>query len=87
MLPRRRVIRQYQSEFGSLAPPVGLNLLLASYHFEKANLEVMCSVVPMLLVLYSGVWLITYIPMLATWLPVLLHHGKRTPLVEGEWAW
>ena len=56
-------------ELGFLAPPVGLNLLLASYRFNKPILEVMRAVLPMLLVLLIGVLLITYFPPLTTFLP------------------
>ena len=59
-------------ELGFLAPPVGLNLLLSSYRFDKPILEVMRSVIPMLVVLFIGVLLITYIPALTTWLPSLV---------------
>ena len=56
-------------ELGFLTPPVGLNLLLSSYRFDKPILEVMRAVVPMLLVLIVGVLLITYFPPLTTFLP------------------
>jgi tripartite ATP-independent transporter DctM subunit len=56
-------------ELGFLAPPVGLNLLLASSRFNKPLLEVMRAVVPMLMVLFIGVLLITYFPPLTTFLP------------------
>ena len=56
-------------ELGYLAPPVGLNLLLASYRFNKPILEVMRAVLPMLLVQFVGVLPITYVPWLTTWLP------------------
>ena len=59
-------------ELGFLAPPVGLNLLLSSYRFDKPILEVMRAVIPMLLVLIIGVLLITYVPPLTTFLPRLL---------------
>src|SRR2546427_1489881 len=59
-------------ELGFLTPPVGLNLLLSSYRFDKPILEVMRAVVPMLLVLIVGVLLITYFPPLTTFLPRLL---------------
>lgn len=49
-------------ELGYLTPPVGLNLFLASYRFEKPLLEVWRSVVPPLLILAIGVLLITYLP-------------------------
>jgi len=58
-------------ELGFIAPPVGLNLLLSSYRFNKPVLEVMRAVVPMLLVLLTGVLLITYLPPLTTFLPRL----------------
>jgi C4-dicarboxylate transporter, DctM subunit len=58
-------------ELGFIAPPVGLNLLLSSYRFNKPILEVMRAVIPMLLVLLAGVLLITYVPWLTTWLPSL----------------
>jgi TRAP-type C4-dicarboxylate transport system permease large subunit len=58
-------------ELGFLAPPIGLNLLLASYRFDKPILEVMRAVLPMLIVLFLGVLLITYVPPLTTWLPSL----------------
>jgi tripartite ATP-independent transporter DctM subunit len=59
-------------ELGFIAPPVGLNLLLASYRFNQPMLEVMRAVLPMLLILFVGVLVITYIPCLTTFLPGLL---------------
>jgi len=58
-------------ELGFLAPPVGLNLLLASYRFNKPMIEVTRAVMPMLLVLVIGVLVITYVPWLTTFLPNL----------------
>jgi len=58
-------------ELGFLAPPVGLNLLLSSYRFDKPMVEVMRATLPMLLVLLLGVLLITYVPPLTTFLPGL----------------
>lgn len=56
-------------ELGFLAPPVGLNLLLASYRFNKPMPEVTRASLPMLGVMAIGVLLITYVPWLTTWLP------------------
>lgn len=56
-------------ELGYLTPPVGMNLFLASYRLGKPMSEVYRSVVPMLLVLFAGVLLVTYIPALTTALP------------------
>jgi tripartite ATP-independent transporter DctM subunit len=59
-------------ELGFLMPPVGMNLLLASYRFDKPMSEVTRASLPMLLVLLIGVLLITYLPWLTTWLPSML---------------
>ncbi len=58
-------------ELGYLTPPVGLNLLMSSYRFKKSVPEVLRSVLPVVLVLTVGVFLITYIPALTTALPRL----------------
>lgn len=60
-------------ELGFIAPPVGLNLLLASYRFNKPMSEVTRVSLPMLAVMAIGVLLITYIPWLTTWLPQVWH--------------
>jgi tripartite ATP-independent transporter DctM subunit len=59
-------------ELGYLTPPVGMNLFLSSYRFNKPMPEVARSVLPMLGVLFLGVLLITYIPALTTTLPKLI---------------
>jgi tripartite ATP-independent transporter DctM subunit len=56
-------------ELGYLTPPVGMNLFLASYRFNKPLPEVYRAAVPMLIVRFVAVLLITYIPVLTTWLP------------------
>ena len=58
-------------ELGFLAPPVGINLLLASYRFNKPMSEVTRASLPMLAVMIIGVLVITYFPPLTTWLPGL----------------
>jgi len=60
-------------ELGFLAPPVGLNLLLASYRFDKPIAEVTRASLPMLALMAVGVLLITYLPWLSTWLPHVWH--------------
>lgn len=56
-------------ELGFLTPPVGVNLFLSSLRFNKPVSEVARSVIPMLIVLFIGVLLITYMPWMTTWLP------------------
>jgi tripartite ATP-independent transporter DctM subunit len=58
-------------ELGFIAPPVGMNLLLSSYRFNKSMIEVTRASLPMLVVMIIGVLLITYVPWLTTWLPGL----------------
>jgi C4-dicarboxylate transporter DctM subunit len=58
-------------ELGYLTPPVGMNLFLSSYRFNKPMPEVWKSIIPILLVLLAGVLLITYVPFMSTALPDL----------------
>jgi C4-dicarboxylate transporter, DctM subunit len=58
-------------QLGYLTPPVGMNLFLASYRFDKPLLEVYRASIPMLFIFLIGVLLITYAPPLTTWLPSL----------------
>ena len=60
-------------ELGYLTPPVGMNLFLSSYRFDKPLPEVYRSILPILFVLLVGVLMITYIPSLTTFLPKLLY--------------
>ena len=56
-------------ELGYLTPPVGMNLFLSSYRFQQPIPEVVRASFPMLIVLFIGVLLITYVPLLTTALP------------------
>jgi tripartite ATP-independent transporter DctM subunit len=51
-------------ELGYLTPPVGLNLFLASYRFDKPVFRVFRDTLPFLVVLLLVVLLITYVPAL-----------------------
>ena len=51
-------------ELGYLTPPVGLNLFMASYRFDRPLLEVYRASVPLLVILGFGVLVITYVPWL-----------------------
>lgn len=52
-------------ELGFLFPPVGLNLLLSSSRFHKPLASLYTHVLPFVLILGTGVLLITYIPALS----------------------
>jgi tripartite ATP-independent transporter DctM subunit len=51
-------------ELGELTPPVGLNLFLASYRFNRPVLEIAHAALPMMGIMGIGVLLITYVPWL-----------------------
>ena len=55
-------------QLGYLTPPVGLNLFIASYRFEKPIMEVYSATFPFLLMLMLSVIIITYWPSLSLWL-------------------
>jgi TRAP-type C4-dicarboxylate transport system permease large subunit len=49
-------------ELGYLTPPVGINLFLSAFRFEKPVVEVWRAVLPFLLILAMVVLLVTYVP-------------------------
>ena len=55
-------------QLGYLTPPVGLNLLIASYRFDKPIMHVYSATFPFLLILMLSVIVITYWPTLSLWL-------------------
>ena len=59
-------------ELGSLTPPVGMNLFLASVRFDKPLVEVYRNTIPFLLVLLFVVGLITYVPALTIGIAAVL---------------
>jgi tripartite ATP-independent transporter DctM subunit len=59
-------------QLGYLTPPVGMNLFLASYRFNRPIMDVVRATLPMFFLLLIGVLVITYVPWLSTFLPGLL---------------
>ena len=63
-------------ELGFLMPPIGMNLFLSSYRFEKPLATITRNTFPFLLVLLVVVLVITYVPQLiigyGTWVPTAL---------------
>jgi len=55
-------------ELGYLTPPVGLNLFISSYRFEKPILHVYSATFPFLIILLLSVILIAFWPNLSLWL-------------------
>ena len=55
-------------ELGYLTPPVGMNLFLSAYRFDKKMPEIYKSTFPFFIVLLVAVLFITYLPQLTLWL-------------------
>ena len=55
-------------ELGYLTPPVGLNLFISSYRFEKSILHVYAATFPFLIILLLSVIIIAFWPNLSLWL-------------------
>jgi tripartite ATP-independent transporter DctM subunit len=52
-------------QIGYFTPPVGMNLFIASYRFEKPIVEIYRATLPFMLVLMLALLLITYLPILS----------------------
>jgi tripartite ATP-independent transporter DctM subunit len=59
-------------ELGYLTPPVGMNLFLAAYRFERPLGEVYKAALPCLGIRCVAVLLVTYVPAITTYLPKAL---------------
>jgi tripartite ATP-independent transporter DctM subunit len=55
-------------QLGYLTPPVGLNLFIASYRFDKPIMNVYSATFPFLIILMISVLMIMYLPGLSLWL-------------------
>jgi len=55
-------------QLGYLTPPVGLNLFIASYRFDKPIMQVYSAALPFLLILMLSVLIITFWPTMSLWL-------------------
>lgn len=54
-------------QIGYLTPPVGMDLFIASYRFDKPIVEIVVATLPFMLILLMAVLIITYIPWLSLW--------------------
>ena len=53
---------------GYSTPPVGMNLFIASFRFNKPILKLYIATIPFIIILLIALMLITYIPELSLWL-------------------
>ena len=51
-------------QIGYMTPPVGMNLFIASYRFEKDVSEIYSAALPFMIVLLAALLVITYVPSL-----------------------
>jgi tripartite ATP-independent transporter DctM subunit len=56
-------------QLGYFTPPVGMNLFIASYRFDKPIMQLYRATLPFFFILLFSVLLITYIPSLSLYLP------------------
>jgi len=55
-------------EIGYSTPPVGLNLFISSFRFEKPVIKLYAAAIPFLIILLFALLIITYLPELSLWL-------------------
>ncbi|MBF0118350.1 MAG: TRAP transporter large permease [Desulfobacterales bacterium] len=60
-------------EIGYLTPPVGINLFIASYRFNKSIVSLYRASIPFILILIIGLLIITYIPFISVGVVNLLN--------------
>jgi TRAP-type C4-dicarboxylate transport system permease large subunit len=55
-------------QIGYFTPPVGMNLFIASYRFDKSITELYQAAIPFMIVLLAALFIITYWPALSLFL-------------------
>jgi len=55
-------------EIGYMTPPVGINLFISSFRFNKPVITLYKAVLPFLAILFACLLVITYVPLLSLWL-------------------
>ena len=66
------IIMVVNMEIGMITPPVGLNLFVTSGVAGMPMMRVVYAALPFLAVLFVFLIMITYIPIISTWLPTLM---------------
>ncbi len=66
------IIMVVNMEIGMITPPIGLNLFVTSGITGMSLIQVVRAAMPFVAVLFVFLILVTYVPMLSTWLPYLL---------------
>jgi tripartite ATP-independent transporter DctM subunit len=71
-------------EIGYMTPPVGLNLFISSFRFNKPITQLYRSVLPFIGLLGIALIIVTYVPILSTWLPSLMQTNEVDLDEPGE---
>jgi len=71
-------------EIGYLTPPVGLNLFISSFRFNKPITQLYRSVLPFIGLLAIALLIVTYVPALSTWIPNMLESNAVNLAEPGE---
>ena len=66
------IIMVVNMEIGMITPPVGLNLFVTSGVANMPMMNVVRAALPFLAVLFVFLIMVTYIPLISTWLPTLM---------------
>jgi C4-dicarboxylate transporter DctM subunit len=66
------IIMVVNMEIGMITPPIGLNLFVTSGITGMSLVQVVRAALPFVAVLFAFLILVTYVPMLSTWLPYSL---------------
>ena len=70
-------------EIGYLTPPVGLNLFISSFRFDKPVTLLYRAVLPFIGLLVIALILTTYIPSMSTWLPSFIETEEMPDLQQA----
>lgn len=66
------IIMVVNMEIGMITPPVGLNLFVTSGVANMPMMNVVKAALPFLAVLFVFLIMVTYIPIISTWLPTMM---------------
>ena len=66
------IIMVVNMEIGMITPPIGLNLFVTSGITNMSLVQVVMASLPFVAVLFAFLILVTYVPILSTWLPYTL---------------
>src|SRR5205823_4351185 len=64
-------------EIGYSAPPVGINLIIASFRFKQPATTLYRAALPFIAVTFTALMLITYVPKISLWLPDVMGVGGK----------